>query len=69
MVAFQTLTFQCCLQQGIHQDTAFVRTNSPMEFMASWIALEDIQPGTGELEYYPRSATAESVLYSSEGMD
>ena len=29
----------------MHQDTAFVVTTSPLEFAASWIALEDIQPG------------------------
>lgn len=63
MIAFQTLTFQYGSQQGIHQDTAFVRTNSPMEFMASWIALEDIQPDTGELEYYPRSHRLPEILY------
>jgi SAM-dependent methyltransferase len=54
-LAFQSLGFYYGSQQPLHQDTAFVRVSSPMEFVASWIALEDIQPGSGELEYYPGS--------------
>ena len=54
-LAFQSLGFHRGSEQPLHQDTAFVRVSSPMEFVASWIALEDIQPGSGELEYYPGS--------------
>jgi ectoine hydroxylase-related dioxygenase (phytanoyl-CoA dioxygenase family) len=52
VLAFQTLTFHYGTQQPIHQDTAYVRVDNPMELVASWIALEDIQEGTGELEFY-----------------
>ena len=54
-LAFQTLTFAYGTQQPIHQDTAYVRVDNPMEMVASWIALEDIQEGTGELEFYAGS--------------
>ncbi|MEM8711892.1 MAG: phytanoyl-CoA dioxygenase family protein [Planctomycetota bacterium] len=52
---FQSLTFETGSTQPIHQDTAYVVTTRPMELAAVWIALEDIQPGTGELMYYPGS--------------
>jgi SAM-dependent methyltransferase len=54
-LAFQSLGFYYGSQQPLHVDSAFVRVNSPLEFVASWIALEDIQPGSGELVYYPGS--------------
>jgi ectoine hydroxylase-related dioxygenase (phytanoyl-CoA dioxygenase family) len=62
-LAFQSLGFYYGSQQDIHQDATFVRTSSPLEFVASWIALEDIKPGSGELEYYPGSHTLEPYLF------
>ncbi|HEX2582011.1 MAG TPA: phytanoyl-CoA dioxygenase family protein [Dongiaceae bacterium] len=47
----------------MHQDTAYVRLNRPMELAASWLALEDIQPGTGELEYYVGSHRIPEFLF------
>ena len=52
---FQSLTFETGSTQPVHQDTAYVVTTRPMELAAAWIALEDIEPGTGELVYYPAS--------------
>lgn len=49
---FQSLSFTIGSEQGLHQDTAYVVTLSPMELSAAWIALEDVSPGSGELEYY-----------------
>ena len=54
-VAFQSLEFEKGSQQGIHSDIAFVRVDAPRQFAASWIALEDVVDGSGELEYYPGS--------------
>ncbi|MEB3322498.1 MAG: phytanoyl-CoA dioxygenase family protein, partial [Synechococcaceae cyanobacterium] len=51
-LAFQSLFFWKGSEQGAHQDTAFVYTEPSPHFMAAWIALEDVQPGTGELFYY-----------------
>ncbi len=52
---FQSLTFECGSEQGIHQDTAYVVVSSPMQLLASWTALEDIQKDSGELQYYEGS--------------
>jgi ectoine hydroxylase-related dioxygenase (phytanoyl-CoA dioxygenase family) len=60
----QSLRFDQGSQQAMHQDTAFVRMNSPMKLAAVWIALEDIQPGSGELTYYPGSHHWEGFLFS-----
>ena len=65
-VAFQTLYFENGSQQGAHQDTAFVYTDPPYHFVASWIALEDITPGTGELFYYPGSHKMDDLLFAED---
>jgi ectoine hydroxylase-related dioxygenase (phytanoyl-CoA dioxygenase family) len=52
---FQSLSFERGSEQAMHQDTAYVVVNSPMELAASWIALEDIREGSGELMYYEGS--------------
>lgn len=52
---FQSLSFIKGSNQGIHQDTAYVVTDRPMELIASWVALEDVVEGSGELEYIPKS--------------
>jgi phytanoyl-CoA hydroxylase len=64
VLAFQSLYFRFGSRQDIHQDTAFVKVSSPLAFAASWIALEDIQPDSGELEYYVGSHTLEDYLFA-----
>src|SRR2546429_9350110 len=66
VLAHQSLFFFKGSQQPIHQDTAFVRVSSPMELVASWTALEDIQPGSGELIYYPKSHQFPEFLFGGE---
>jgi phytanoyl-CoA hydroxylase len=63
-VLFQSLTFEKGSQQPLHQDTEFVVTTSPLEFAASWIALEDIRPGSGELVYVDGSHRLPEYLFS-----
>ena len=65
VVAFQTLYFEYGSQQGAHQDTAFVYTDPAYHFAASWIALEDIKSGTGELFYYPGSQSLPDLIFSN----
>lgn len=48
---FQSLSFHVGSQQGLHQDTAYVVVDRPIELVACWIALEDVLPGSGELQY------------------
>lgn len=55
VLAFQGLHFEVGSTQMIHQDTAYIATAEPSRFAASWLALEDIEPGSGELTYYPGS--------------
>ena len=63
-LAFQGLLFDRGSEQPIHQDTAFVVVSSPMELVASWIALEDIQEGSGELIYYEGSHQLEEFYFN-----
>ena len=62
--AFQGLTFWRGSEQSIHKDTAYVRVDGePMHLAASWLALEDISPGVGELEYFVGSHRAPDFLF------
>jgi phytanoyl-CoA hydroxylase len=66
VMAFQSLSFNVGSQQAIHQDGAYVVLSEPVQFAASWIALEDVQEGTGELIYYPGSHRYPDFLFSDE---
>jgi phytanoyl-CoA hydroxylase len=52
---FQSLSFDMGSGQGLHQDTAYVVVDKPLQLAAAWIALEDVKPGSGELLYVPGS--------------
>ncbi len=64
VLAFQGLHFEKGSTQAIHQDTAYVVLEEPMKLCASWIALEDVKAGSGELIYYPGSHRLPDWLYS-----
>ncbi|MGI9602766.1 MAG: phytanoyl-CoA dioxygenase family protein [Acidimicrobiales bacterium] len=64
VVAFQSLYFESGSQQSMHLDTAYVVTDEPLRIAAAWISLEDIEPGTGELQYYPGSHRHDPYLFS-----
>jgi len=66
VLAHQSLFFFKGTQQEVHQDTVFVRISSPMELVASWTALEEIQPGSGELIYYPKSHQFPEFLFDGK---
>lgn len=61
--AFQCLTFTHGSQQSMHQDGAYVVVSEPLQFLASWVALEDVTPGSGELMYYSGSNHLEDFLF------
>lgn len=63
---FQSLTFERGSEQGFHQDPAYVVVSEPRQLAASWIALEDISRGSGELRYLPRSHRIPEFLFSGE---
>lgn len=62
-VAFQSLYFEYGSQQDAHNDTAYVPVDPPDHLVASWIALEDIGEGTGELFFFPRSHRMEEQRF------
>ena len=62
-LASQSLGFLRGSGQPAHQDTAYVVYSHPRRFAASWIALEDVKPGAGELLYYPGSHALPDYLY------
>jgi phytanoyl-CoA hydroxylase len=62
--AFQGLTFWNGSQQPMRKDTAAVRVEpDPLQFAATWLALEDVRPGSGEPEYYIGSHRAPDFLF------
>jgi ectoine hydroxylase-related dioxygenase (phytanoyl-CoA dioxygenase family) len=63
---FQSLTFENGSEQRLHQDSAFVVTTSPLELAASWIALEDVRPGSGELAYIDGSHRLPEYLFGGK---
>ncbi len=54
-VATQSLYFEYGSQQALHRDPVFVQTQPPSHLVAAWVALEDIDPGSGPLVYVPGS--------------
>lgn len=64
--AFQSLYFRWGSKQDMHQDSAFVRVSSPLAFAASWIALQDVEERSGELEYYPGSHHFDDYLFEGQ---
>jgi ectoine hydroxylase-related dioxygenase (phytanoyl-CoA dioxygenase family) len=63
-IAMQSISFEYGSQQAIHQDTAYVVSNKPRSLAATWLALEDVEEGTGELIYYPGSHRFDHFLFS-----
>jgi ectoine hydroxylase-related dioxygenase (phytanoyl-CoA dioxygenase family) len=64
--AFQCLTFHYGSQQAMHQDGAYVVVAEPLQFLASWIALEDISEGTGELAYFSGSHRLDDFIFGEK---
>lgn len=64
-LAFQQLLFQRSNGHLFHQDTAFVAVEEPLFLAATWIALEDVVEGSGELAYYDASHRLPHVLFSN----
>jgi phytanoyl-CoA hydroxylase len=62
-VACQQLLFQRSNGHKVHQDTSVVAVEDPMLMAATWIALEDVQEGSGELAFYDRSHRLPHYLF------
>lgn len=61
-IPFQTINFVYGSEQKAHSDFVHMTTEPLGYLSAMWIALEDIQEGSGELEYYPGSHKLPYVL-------
>ena len=66
VLASQTLGFWRGSAQEAHQDFAYVNYSLPMQFAASWIALEDVEEGAGELFYHVGSQRMPDFRYASD---
>lgn len=64
--ASQSLTFLRGSAQEPHQDSAYVAYTIARQFAASWIALEDVTIGAGELFYYDGSHRVPDFLYGGQ---
>lgn len=53
--AFQTLNFPVGTRQHIHSDAVHFHSEPPGFMCGVWVALEDVHPDAGPLEYYPGS--------------
>jgi phytanoyl-CoA hydroxylase len=62
-VACQQLLFQRSNGHRVHQDTSVVAIEDPMLLAATWIALEDVIEGSGELAFYDRSHRLPHYLF------
>jgi ectoine hydroxylase len=61
-IPFQTINFIYGSEQKPHSDSIHM-TTEPLGYLAAvWIALEDIQEGSGELIYYPSSHKLNYVM-------
>jgi ectoine hydroxylase-related dioxygenase (phytanoyl-CoA dioxygenase family) len=65
-LATQSLGFYRGSGQNLHQDTAYVTYTLPLQFVASWVALEDVVAGAGELMYRPGSQGLGDFLYDGQ---
>jgi phytanoyl-CoA hydroxylase len=62
-VVSQQLLFQRSNGHRTHQDTSVVAIEDPMLLVASWIALEDVVEGSGELAFYDKSHTLPHYVF------
>jgi ectoine hydroxylase-related dioxygenase (phytanoyl-CoA dioxygenase family) len=61
-VAFQTMSMRKGSEEPLHIDTGPLTLTEPMTMAASWVALEDVQPHSGEFEFVPGSHLLPEVL-------
>ena len=62
-VAFQTMTMRKGSEETLHIDTGPLTLTEPMSMAASWLALEDVRPGSGEFEFVPGSHSVPEYLH------
>ena len=63
-----TLNFERGSQQDYHFDTFYMPAPVENKMVASWIALEDVHPDAGPLQYYPGSHKIPPYRFSNGGL-
>jgi len=61
-VVFQTMTMRLGSEEPLHTDTGPLTLTEPMTLTGGWVALEDIQPSSGEFQFVPGSHRVPEVL-------
>lgn len=64
---FQTINFFLGSQQSAHSDSFHMTTEPAGYLTAIWVALEDVEPGSGPLFYYPGSHRLPYVMTEDLG--
>jgi hypothetical protein len=67
-IPFQSISGHKASQQAIHGDSIHMTTYPEGYLVALWIAFEDIEPGSGPLEYYPGSHRLPTIYSSAVGI-
>jgi phytanoyl-CoA hydroxylase len=62
-VAFQTMTMRKGSEESLHIDTGPLTLTEPMSMVACWLALEDVQPRSGEFQFIPGSHNLPELLH------
>jgi hypothetical protein len=65
---FQSISGHKASQQAIHGDSIHMTTYPPGYLVAMWVAFEDIDAGSGPLEYYPGSHRLRTVYSADVGI-
>ena len=61
-VVFQTMTMRLGSEEPLHIDTGPLPLTEPMSLTGGWVALEDIQPFSGEFQFVPGSHLLPELL-------
>ena len=64
-MAYQSLFFERGSGQPLHQDSVHSPLKTPLGFVTSWVALEDVSPGMGELFFIPGSHRTATYRFSN----
>ncbi len=62
-VVFQTMSMRKGSEETLHIDTGPLTLTEPLSMAASWVALEDVQPCSGEFEFVPGSHRLPELLH------
>lgn len=65
---FNSLSMEHGTEQPCHFDTFFMPPPVENRMVVFWFALEDVKPGSGALQYYPRSHTIPAYRFSHGGL-